>query len=196
MADQISENKKKAEFLLRSDFLTKPTKKALTGRLDKIGENVFFSDDNYFLLNIVCDLLMDQNSQERSCIIALSIDERLAGKKVDGWRYDALPPDDEKYHLGLKGINETSAIKFNTTFIKLNKDQQTEILSEIQTGKAEGEGWKKLNSKLFFEDLLAETAEIYYSHPIVQSSLNYVGMADAKGWKKIKLNEFEEPESH
>lgn len=194
MSDQISKNKKIVRSLLKSDYVTDPTRQALFERLNQSGKNVFFSDENFILLNRVCDLLMNQNSEDRSCNIALSIDERLSNNEDDGWRYDVLPPDDEKYNLGLNGINEASAMKFNTTFIKLNKEQQTEILVAIQTGISEGESWQKLDCKLFFEDLLAETAEIFYSNPLVLADINYVGMADANGWAKIKLDEFEGPE--
>jgi hypothetical protein len=51
-----------------------------------------------------------------------------------------------------------------------------------------------MSAKLFFEELLAETIEIFYSFPLVQQEIGYVGMADAKGWSNIGLNQTDEIE--
>lgn len=48
----------------------------------------------------------------------------------------------------------------------------------------------------FEEELLADLCEAYYSHPTVQASIGYIGMADARGWQRVGLNQLEvwEPE--
>lgn len=189
-ADLIQKTKK----LLASDFVTEPTKKALTERLNEASENNFFTKNYFNLLNAICDLLMDQNSLARFVNIGLAIDKRLYEKKTDGWRYDQLPPDDLKYKLGLENIELCSQNLYKNSFSDLNKKQQIKILTDIQLGNVDLEIWKNLHPKLFFEDLLAECTEIYYGHPLVQASLNYVGYADAKGWIEIKLNQQEPPE--
>lgn len=196
MQNENSDNHKQVKELLNSNFLTVPTRRVLQERFQKVGSNSFFSNDPFHLLSVVCDLLMNQDSEDRMVNIALFIDERLKNNDSDGWRYNSMPPDNIKYTLGLQGIDETASIMFGKKFIALKKEKQIQILSLIQNGNVESELWKKLNPKLFFEDLLAETAEIFFSHPLVQASINYVGMADAKGWTKIKLNETENLENN
>ncbi len=193
MQNKISDNHryKLVEELLNSDFVTEPTRRALQERLEKLGSNCFFSNESFHLLSVVCDLLMDQNSEERMVNTALFIDERLFNNDTDGWRYNSMPPDDIKYQLGLQAIDDTSTKMYGEKFLLIKKEDQIFVLSAIQNGDVQDEIWKKLNPKLFFEDLLAETAEIFFSHPVVQASINYVGMADAKGWTKIKLNQSE-----
>lgn len=196
MQNENSDNHKQVKELLNSDFLTVPTRRVLQERFQNVGSNSFFSNDSFHLLSVVCDLLMNQDSEDRMVNIALFIDERLRNNDSDGWRYNSMPPDNIEYTLGLQGIDETASIMFGKKFIALKKEKQIQILSLIQNGNVESELWKKLNPKLFFEDLLAETAEIFFSHPLVQASINYVGMADAKGWTKIKLNETENLENN
>lgn len=191
MENENTEKYKEVEKLLNSEFLTEPTRRALQERLHKNGSNVFFDAKSFELLSVICDLLMDQDSEDRMVNIALFIDERLVNKEADGWRYDSMPEDGVAYRLGLQGIDETALLMFGENFILTEKEQQMQVLSAIQNGEVENGVWKTLHPKLFFEDLLAETAEIFYSHPLVQVSINYVGMADAKGWTKIKLNESE-----
>lgn len=190
-----SANKEKVRAILESAYLTEPTRKVLLERIYKMGSNCFFDNPSFILLSRVCDLLMDQDSKNRMVNIALYIDERLQNNDSDGWRYDCMPPDRIMFMEGLKGIEEIATQRFKQNFILLEKEQQTQILKAIQEGNVATDIYKNLDPKLFFEELLAETAEIFYSHPIVQASINYVGMADAKGWTKLKLNQSENLEN-
>ncbi|RXJ44368.1 gluconate 2-dehydrogenase subunit 3 family protein [Gelidibacter gilvus] len=195
MDNKTHQNQPEVNALLNSEFLTEPTRKVLQERFEKVGTNRFFDDASFSLLSVVCDLLMDQDSENRMVNSAYAIDERLLHDKSDGWRYDSMPPDPVMYQLGLNGIKETASQLFDKKFIDLHKEQQIEILNAVQSGKVKDGIWKNLDSKIFFEELLAETAEIFFSHPTVQVSINYVGMADAKGWTKLKLNQSENLEN-
>lgn len=176
-------NQQLVNTLLNSDTVTEPTRKALQERMEiASGKNHFFSDELFNLLSIVCDRLMDQDTENRVVNVAVFIDERLKANTCDGWRYNDMPPDDEMLVKGLEGINETAVIIFQKKFIDLKKEEQLKILKEIQQGSAAGNTWKELPPKKFFQELLAEAVEIFFSFPAVQMSIDYRGMADAKGW--------------
>lgn len=176
--------------LLQTEYVTPVTRQALEERMAEAGETPSFFDAPAFgALSMVCDRLVAQDSQNRILNIASFIDRRLQENSGDGWRYDAMPPDKEMYVNGLKGIDETSTLLYEAPFVQLNEEQQLELLLSLQKGAAEGMVWKEMPAKRFFEELLAEATEIFYSHPLVQEEIGYVGMADAKGWTKIGLNE-------
>ena len=182
----------KAEKFLNSDALTEPTRKALLERMVKgraIDSNKFFAPYHFYLLSLICDRLMDQDPEDRIVNIALFIDERLANNTCDGWRYNNMPPDEKMLIRGLEGIYETSIEMYDKIFIALKKEAQIKVLETIQQGNPPGNTWKTLSAKRFFEELLAETSEIFFSHPLVQLQMGYVGMADAGGWAQIGLNE-------
>jgi hypothetical protein len=94
----------------------------------------------------------------------------------------------------MKGINETAKLYFNKNFKGLTDNQQVEVLHSIQQGSVDGPIWQELPPQLFFEELLAEVTEIFFSYPVVQDEMGYAGMADAKGWERIGLNEREQIE--
>ncbi|MEJ7685397.1 MAG: gluconate 2-dehydrogenase subunit 3 family protein [Segetibacter sp.] len=121
----------------------------------------------------------------------------LAEGKGNGWRYNEMPPDDKAYVTGLYGINETSKIMFGATFKLLDAAKQDQVLISIQDNTAYGKTWETMPSYLFFEELLAQLVEFYFSHPYAKEDIGEVAMADAKGWQKIGLNELEahEPEA-
>lgn len=178
--------------LLATDFVTDATRKALKERLEENEyQPLFFDPANFECLSVVCDRLIAQDSNSRIVNIAVHIDERLQRKTGDGWRYDNMPSDDQMYIKGLKGIDETAQLHFQIKFIQLTNEQQMEILRSVQHGSAKGVVWQELPPQRFFEELLAETTEIFFSHPLVQDEMGYAGMADAKGWERIGLNERE-----
>jgi len=183
------------EALIDTNFVTPATRQVLKERMTLAEAKPSFFDSHAFdTLSIVCDRLMAQDSKNRIVNVALFIDERLKNKTCDGWRYNNMPPDEKMYLDGIKGIEETANLSFEKRFSQLTILQQTEILGAIQEGTAEGAIWKEMESPLFFEELLAEITEIFFSYPLVQEEMGYVGMADANGWINIGLNQRDEIE--
>src|SRR5688500_5318142 len=188
MEDVKFKSSASVEKLLKSKGITEPTRRALQGRiLQATASRRFFTEHQFDLLSIVCDRLMDQDPGKRILNVAIFIDERLADNNCDGWRYDNMPTDDVMFALGLEGIDQAANMLFHNNFILLHENEQLETLQRIQQATAPGEAWKSLDAKRFFEELLAETTEIFYSHPEVQLMIGYYGMMDAEGWKEIGL---------
>lgn len=175
--------------LLTSDAVTAITKLVLLTRITEENEAPLFFDEHQFnLLTTVCDILMAQNAGERICNPAIAIDKRLNENKADGWRYDCMPEDKIAFKNGLKGIDEFSMFLHNKTFLNLTSEEQITVLEKIQKEKITGDSWLNLSASLFFEELLSEITAIFYSHPLVQQQIGFVGMADAKGWVNIALD--------
>ncbi|QHW01263.1 gluconate 2-dehydrogenase subunit 3 family protein [Spirosoma endbachense] len=181
--------------LLTTDLVTEATRQALTDRLNApLREPTFFSADDFALLDAVCNRLIPQDEQEKRIPVAEGIDERLSKNTTNGWRYDSMPNDGDAFKLGLKGINESALVIFQQPFLNLSGDQQDQILKAVQVMEAPGEVWQNLPADRFFEELLAEAVENYYSHPVAQEEIGYVGMADTPGWKRLGLNQLEDRE--
>ena len=190
MTNERLQWKAKVTQLLNSSAVTEPTRKALRARMEEAkGGPRFFEEPLFQLLSIVCDRLVDQEQEAQLVEVAFFIDERLADGTCDGWRYNDMPPDGDMLRQGLQGIDQTASILFGDPFLVLQKEKQLTVLMQIQQGKPPGTIWSSLPADRFFEELLAEATEIFYSHPLVQVAIGYTGMADAAGWQKIGLNE-------
>ena len=179
--------------LLTSDLVTSPTREVLRKRLEADTDDAprFFDAATLMTLRAACSRLIPQLDRAESIDVASCIDKRLAENMCDGWRYDAMPPDAEAYRLGLRGLDESAQAKFNLAFHELGAANQDAVLRAVQAGTAEGRTWQTLPPNRFFEELLVEVAESYYSHPLAQEEIGYVGMADAHGWQAINLNQLE-----
>ena len=181
--------------LLATDQVTEATRQVLTGRLlASSTQPQFFSVGELALLRAVCDRLIPREGSEEPIDVVGRIDKRIAKGTSDGWRYDAMPPDGDAYKMGLSGIDETARLLFSESFQRLPADKQDDILGRIQRGEAPGEVWEKILPIRFFEELLTEAAHNYYSHPLAQEEIGYVGMADVPTWQRIGLNQLEDRE--
>jgi hypothetical protein len=147
-------------------------------------------------LRAVCDRRIPQADRSDPVDLAAALDDRLASGMCDGWRYASMPLDEEAYVRGLHGLDEATQAQFNVDFAALDGTQQDQVLLAMQRGDAQGTTWDTLPAKRFFEELLAELCECYYSDPLTHEEIGYVGMADAHGWQAIALNQRAAHEPH
>ena len=178
--------------LLPTDLVTPATRDVLQGRLSgETPDPRFFAAPELDLLQAALARLFADPEAPTARTLALCIDARLADGKSDGWRYDALPPDGEAARRGLRGLDQTAQALHGSGFVALDAARQEAVLAAVQKGNPPGEVWQTLSAARFFEELLAEATEAYYSHPLAQEEIGYVGMADARGWTRIAMNERE-----
>lgn len=183
--------------LLHTDLVTPKTREVLEGRIaahaktDKT-EPRFFTGAEFRTLERVCDRLIPQPDREHPVDLAGAVDQRLAEGKTDGWRYNSMPPDGEAYRRGLHGLDETARAVFgndrDVRFEALDIAEQDAVLAAVQRGDARGVTWDMMPGNRFFEELLAEVVECYYSHPLAEDEIGYAGFADAHGWQRIGLD--------
>lgn len=181
-----------ARALLATDLVTPATRRVLGDRLaarDQRPAPRFFDAHEFRTLVAVCECLIPQGGCPHPAHLPGAVDERLADGKGDGWRYATMPPDPVAYRLGLRGIDEQAQAAHGLTFAALDGAGQDAVLAALQAGAVTGGAWDVLPAERFFEELLAELVEAYYSHPAAQDEIGYVGYADAHGWQAIGLDE-------
>ncbi|HEY9402684.1 MAG TPA: gluconate 2-dehydrogenase subunit 3 family protein [Pyrinomonadaceae bacterium] len=184
--------------LVETDFVTPATRAVLKSRLVPddapplaVSKPRFFDAEAFDILRAACARLIPQADRPRPVDLAGALDERLAEGKCDGWRYSQMPPDGEAHRLGLRGLNESAQAMFDLAFHVLDASNQDEVLLAVQRNEAPGRTWKTIPAGRFFEELLAELTECFYSDPLTLEEIGYVGFADAHGWNAIGLNELE-----
>lgn len=159
--------------LLQSGHVTWPTRKALEQRLVWRCQPSFFDPDEFTALRAVARRLVPHDLREMD--LACAVDDRLSHGQTDGWRFADAPPDGQAYRDFLRSLP--------SGFAEFGDEDQDEQL------RAMGRAMPHV-----FEDLLAELTELYYSHPLGQLRIGYVGFADAPRWEKLGLGELDERE--
>ena len=160
-----------AELLIASAFVTPATRSALTDRLHLTVEPPsVFTPQEFALLELASRHLVPHDPSVLP--LAAQIDARLSRGVTDGWRYDQLPPDAAAYRHLLASL----PADFQTT------DDAGRVAALTLAQKAHPK---------IFEELLAELTEGFYSHPVNQLAIGYVGFADARGWSRIHLDQLD-----
>lgn len=179
--------------LLESDFVTEATRRVLQDRLNaREMPPRFFDAGEFEILEAVCDVLAPSEIVPR-WFVAGEIDLRLAENKGNGWRYDSLPPDGEAYKNGLRLLDETARGDFDKGFAALEIEKRRDIFNRFESDT--GAQTEEINAR-FFEELYAEFAEIFYSHPFALAEIGYIGFADAHGWHLDVQGSKSEVQSH
>jgi len=169
--------------LLESDFVTDETRCVLRERLNAEETAPRFFDVREFeILKAVCETLAP-SSVVPSWFVAQEIDKRLSENAGNGWRYAEMPPDEDAYQTGLKILDDLAKEIFQADFAALETEKRRDILKRCSFGSAERTAQMNFAPAHFLEELCAEFAEIFYSHPLAQAEIGYIGFADKHGWE-------------
>jgi len=177
--------------LIDSDLVTPPTRRALKARLQlpQVEAPRFFDDQAYAMLGAVCARLIPQRERRAAVDLPGLLDARLADGDGDGWRYATMPRGAVMHEYGLMGLEQTAEATFGSSFVRLSGDAQDAVLRAVQSGGAVGAVWSLMEPARYFEELLAQLVDIYYAQPLALESIGYAGMADARGWQAIGLDQ-------
>ncbi len=116
------------------------------------------------------------------------IDERLFENRIDGYRYEDMPPDQEAYRLGLRAIDETARTIHQQAFVELDPLKQDFVLKSIHDGKklAAAEIWAKMSIHRFWALLVQDCVAAYYAHPWAWDEIGYGGPAYPRAYTRLE----------
>lgn len=122
------------------------------------------------LLAAVAARLMPRGPDDRFDL-ARVVDRELAAGRGDGWRPPGLPHDAEAYRLGLDAL--AGAWPGDTT-------SQDHLIADIITGEGfAGSPWDDETTQRWFEDVRADLAQAWVSHPATSARLGFDGFITA-----------------
>jgi hypothetical protein len=144
------------------------------------------------MLGVVDRILpQDDRTQEKRISILPSIDERLYENRLEGYRFEDMPPDQEAYRIAAHAFEEMAQTLHGRPFDELEVREQEEILKSIH--KAEPQAardlWKQMNIERFWTMLVADVVAVYYAHPWVWDEIGYGGPAYPRGYMRLEEGE-------
>ncbi len=116
------------------------------------------------------------------------IDERLFDGRIEGYRYEDMPPDREAYRLGIRAIDETARAIHQQPFASLDRLKQEFILKSIHDGKqlAAHEIWCQMAMHRFWELLIGDCVTAYYAHPWAWDEVGFGGPAYPRAYMRLE----------
>jgi hypothetical protein len=166
------------------------TRAVVKKRLTEIPPRRFFTEREWQTLEAVCARVVPQPDRPHPIPIVPWIDEKLHHNRLDGFRYEAMPPLREAWRRGLQGIDEESHLAFAGPFRELSPRDQDAVLRRIQNGDVEATVWAQLPpSRFFATTLLKEIVGEYYAHPAAWSEVGFGGPASPRGYVRLGENQ-------
>ncbi len=176
-------------------FWDAATRKVVLDRVRKIPPIRFFTSDEAELFRAVCDRIIPQDDRDsdHQIVIVNFIDERLHENRLDGYRFENMPPDQEAYQLGLRAIAEIAQHLYAKSFLGLTALEQEFVLKTVHDGNpaAGHDIWKRMPVHRFWHLLVQDIVGIYYAHPYAWNEIGLGGLhirAATCGWKMEILN--------
>lgn len=166
-----------------------PTRQVIDRRLAIPREPRFFSPDEWRTLQAVCDRIMPQPADRPPVPLPAFVDQKMADGMLDGYRYAALPPQDDAWRRGLAALDVAARQAHCDPFHDLAPDRQDDLLRQMQTGELVGPEWGGMPCKLFFEHrVIPDITHAYYAHPVAWNEIGFGGPASPRGYVRMGLD--------
>ncbi len=174
----------------QQDFWDEATRRVVLDRVQNVPPIRFFSEAEARLLAAVCDRLLPQDDRDGTHKIPIVpvIDERLHTGRIDGYRYEDMPPDGEAFRLGLKGIEAVAQHLHGRGFAELGPRAQDEILWALHREEppAGHDIWQRVPLDRFWMLLIGDVVDAYYAHPYAWDEIGFGGPAYPRGYRRLE----------
>jgi hypothetical protein len=179
--------------LSQSPFWEDATRDVVETRVSDPPKRRFFTEAQWAFWTLVFSHLIPQSdrTEDRQIPLIAPLDERLYLNKTVGYRYEDMPPDQEAYRLGIEAIDAEAQHQFNGSFTVLPYHQRELVLQAIAENKADGarEIWKRMSQKRFWQLIMQDAAEGYYSHPWAWDEIGFGGPAYPRAYTRLERGE-------
>lgn len=161
------------------------TRSLILRRVHDVPPIRFFSLSEVQVLNALAERVLPQNdrSPEERIPIVPWIDNRCYNHIIDGWRFEDMPPEEEAWRMGIRGIDEAAQMRFSRPFVDLGDDDQDTVLRLIGEGNPPGKVWQWLPARRFWVFIvLRQICSVYYAHPTSWDEIGFGGPAYPRGY--------------
>lgn len=176
--------------LSQQAYWDEATRNVVKARVERVPPIRFFSAEQVQLMQAICDRLIPQDDRDEAHKIPIVnyIDDRLYHRRIDGYRFEDMPPDHEAHLLGLQAIETIAQQLFSQSFIQLEPREQDQVLQTIHDGNppAGEDIWGKMPVTRFWMLLMQDAIEGYYAHPYAWDEVGFGGPAYPRGYMRLE----------
>ena len=171
------------------------TREVVTKRLEPPKPLRFFTPDEAAVMEAVLDRILPQDDRLEAQRIPLLpvLDTRLADNKLEGYRYEDMPPDQEAYRQAVRALDAMAHEVYGSAFASLNVTSQELLLKSLHDGEpaAAKQQWAGMNVSRFWTLLVSDACSAYYSHPWAWDEVGFGGPAYPRGYMRLEHGDVE-----
>lgn len=179
----------------QQNFWDAATRKLILDRVSSDTPLRFFAPAEQLTMQAVVERVLPQDDRAESTRIAIlpGIDKRLFENRIEGFRYEDMPSDQDAYRLAARAIELMAKQLHAQPFHTLKTLQQEVILQSLHDNepKAAQDLWQQLNLKRFWTMLVSDCCAVYYAHPNAWEEIGFGGPAYPRGYMRLENGEGE-----
>lgn len=134
----------------------------------------FFNQQEQRTLGALFDVLLAQDSEPRVPVLEM-VDAKLYARQFDGYRYAALPDDDQTMRMVAERLDG---------FADLDPQAQHERVKAFGDGELD---WDGLDAKLAWKVVTRIVVSAFYSHPWAFNEIGFRGPAYPRGYMRRNM---------
>ena len=181
--------------LNQQNYWDAATRKLVLDRVHNIPHIHFFTSEEAITMQAVIDRILPQDDRADNTRIPILpfLDERLHLNRIEGYRYEDMPSDQEAYRLAVRAIDTMSHELYDKSFHELLTLEQETILQSLhdETPHAAQTLWQQMNIKRFWAMLVSDCCAVYFAHPYVWDEIGFGGPAYPRGYMRLEGGEAE-----
>lgn len=181
------------ETLRQQKFWDEATRTVVLARVQEEPPIRFFTEAEARTMLAVVDRVMPQEDRlpHRRIPLLPSLDRRLFMGKINGYRYEDMPPDPEAYRIAARAFELMAERLRGCRFDELPTREQERLLKSIHDGDPveAREEWQKMNIERFWTMLVGDVCSVYYAHPWAWDEIGYGGPAYPRGYMRLEEGE-------
>jgi hypothetical protein len=166
------------------------TREVVLDRVERVPPIRFFTPDEVRLMEAICAHVIPQDDRDEAHKIPIvpHIDRRLFENRLDGYRYDGMPPEREAYRLGLRAVEEIAHHLHGRGFLEIGPLEQDKLLRSLHDGQPPAAHgiWKRMPVHRFWMLLVQDCAEVYYAHPWAWDEIGFGGPAYPRAYMRLE----------
>jgi len=176
--------------LSQEPFWDEATRAVVLRRVHEQPPIRFFTPDEVALMEALTARLLPQDDRDDEHRIPLvpTIDDRLFTGRIDGYRFEDMPPDGDAYRIGLRGIDAVAEHLYRRRFMDLGATEQDEVLWTLHRGEppAGEDIWRQVPVSRFWLLINQDALESYYAHPYAWDEVGFGGPAYPRGYFRLE----------
>jgi hypothetical protein len=181
--------------LNQQNYWDSATRKVVLDRITRCQPIRFFSSEEILTMQSVVNRVLPQDDRLESSRIPIlaGIDERLYLNRIEGYRYEDMPSDQDAYRLAAKAFEAMAQELSGSPFHMLEALEQEIILKSLHEGEplAAKDLWRQMNVKRFWSMLVSDCCAVYYAHPSAWDEIGFGGPAYPRGYIRLEGGEAE-----
>ncbi len=179
--------------LSQQAYWDRTTRELIRQRVEEQRPIRFFSPQEAATMTAVCERVLPQDDRvsERRIPILPELDARLFENRIDGYRYEDMPSDQQAYCIAASAFDVMARELHGRRFVACTVPEQERMILSIHDGAPLGAKklWAQMNVERFWAMLVSDCAGAYYAHPWAWDEIGFGGPSYPRGYMRLTEGE-------